>query len=114
MQLMPRLAEDLARDRLPGFHAHQLYRAGVNARLGTTELGLLQAGFARSAVTPSLPLVIAGYNGGRAAVERWLTTYPTPPQADEFAENISFTETRRYVRRVLGYLQQYRRAYGDG
>ncbi len=113
MQLMPRLAEDLARDQIPGFYPEQLYRAGVNARLGTTELSLLHSSFSRAAVQPSLPLVIAGYNGGKQAVERWLGTYTTPPEADEFAENISFTETRRYVRRVLGYLQQYRRAYGD-
>lgn len=114
MQLMPRLAQDLAKDRIPGFYPEQLYRAGVNTRLGSTELGLLSARFQRSAIQPNLPLVIAGYNGGSAAVERWLGEYTTPPEADEFAENISFTETRRYVRRVLGYLQQYRRAYGDG
>lgn len=113
MQLMPRLAGDLAKDRIPGFYPEQLYRAGVNARLGTTELGLLASRFQRSAIQPNLPLVIAGYNGGSSAVERWMGEYKTPPQADEFAENISFAETRRYVRRVLGYLQQYRRAYGD-
>jgi soluble lytic murein transglycosylase len=114
MQLMPRLAEDLAKDRIAGFYPEQLYRAGINARLGTTELGLLQGRFGRSAVQPSLPLVIAGYNGGAEAVDRWLGTYTIAPDADEFAENISFAETRRYVRRVLGYLMQYRRAWGDG
>lgn len=114
MQLMPKLATDLAKDRLPGFHPTELYRAGVNARLGTTELGLLSRRWERAAVQPRLPLVIASYNGGANAVDRWLGTYKTPPEIDEFSENISFTETRRYVRRVLGFLQSYRRAYGDG
>ncbi len=114
MQLMPKLAADLAKDRIPGFHPSELYRAGVNARLGTTELGLLSRRWEPAAVKPQLPLVIASYNGGAAAVERWLGGYETPPEIDEFAENISFSETRRYVRRVLGYLQQYRRVYGDG
>ncbi len=113
MQLMPKLAADLAKNRIPGFHPSELYRAGVNARLGTTELGLLSRRWEPSAVKPSLPLVIASYNGGAAAVDRWLGGYATPPEIDEFAENISFSETRRYVRRVLGYLQQYRRVYGD-
>ncbi len=114
MQLMPKLAADLARDRIPGFHPSELYRAGVNARLGTTELGLLQRRWERAAVEPRLPLVIASYNGGANAVDRWLGGYTRPPDADEFAENISFTETRRYVRKVLGYLQMYRRTYGEG
>ena len=114
MQLMPKLAADLAKDRIPGFHPTELYRAGVNARLGSTELGLLSRRWERGGVQPRLPLVIAAYNGGAAAVDRWLSGYTTPPPIDEFAENISFTETRRYVRRVLGFLQSYRRAYGDG
>lgn len=113
MQLMPALATRLAEGRVAHFAVDDLYRAGVNARLGTTELGLLHARFRNSAVQPDLPLVIAGYNGGAEAVERWLAGYATAPEADRFAEDISFTETRRYVRRVLGYLMGYRRVYGD-
>lgn len=114
MQLMPELAEGLAKDDVPGFVIDDLYRAGVNARLGTKELGLLHGTFGARNVQPSLPLVIAGYNGGAPAVERWLGTYTTAPEGDRFAEDISYTETRRYVKRVLGYLMQYRRVYGDG
>jgi soluble lytic murein transglycosylase len=114
MQLMPRLADALAaKTGMQGMDWDDLYRAGTNARLGTTELGLLHGRLGRSAVQPTLPLVIAAYNGGADAVERWMGTYKTPPDADRFAEDIPFTETRRYVRRVLGYVQQYRRAYGD-
>ncbi len=113
MQLMPALASDLARDVLPGFGPDDLYRAGVNARLGTLELTRLQGRFGGGNTQPALPLVIAGYNGGADAVARWLGTYVTAPEPDRFAEDISFTETRRYVRRVLGYLMDYRRAYGD-
>lgn len=115
MQLMPLLASDLARDRVAGFVVDDLYRAGVNARLGSTELSLLHQRFS-SAPLPnggSLPMVIAGYNGGADAVDRWVKGYATQPDADRFAEDISFTETRRYVRKVLGYLQRYRRVYGD-
>ena len=113
MQLMPTLATALAKDVLAGFQIDDLYRAGVNARLGTTELSLLHRRFGGGGVRPSLPLVIAGYNGGAEAVDRWLKTYAAPPDADRFAEDISFSETRKYVRRVLGFLQEYRKVYGD-
>jgi soluble lytic murein transglycosylase-like protein/TolA-binding protein len=113
MQLMPELAVKLAQDELPGFVIDDLYMAGANARLGTRELGLLHRTFRDRTVKPVLPLVIAGYNGGSGAVERWLGGYPTAPPADRFTEDIGFTETRRYVKRVLGHYMQYRRVYGD-
>ncbi|MFZ5477468.1 MAG: transglycosylase SLT domain-containing protein [Myxococcota bacterium] len=113
MQLMPALASELAEGVVPGFTPDDLYLAGVNARLGTLELSLLHRRFVNGNVQPHLPLVIAGYNGGGDPVERWLAGYRTAPEADRFAEDISFTETRRYVRRVLGFLMEYRRVYGD-
>ena len=115
MQLMPLLATDLAKGRVAGFEVDDLYRAGVNTRLGTTELSLLHGQFAASTMPAggSLPLVIAAYNGGSEAVSRWLAAAgPGLPDADRYSEDISFTETRRYVRRVLGYYQRYRRIYG--
>ena len=60
-----------------------------------------------------LPLAIAGYNGGKAAVERWLSAESAPIAPDVFMENIGYTETRRYVRKVLGYMQTYRLVYGE-
>jgi soluble lytic murein transglycosylase-like protein len=117
MQLMPLLATDLAKERVAGFEVDDLYRAGVNTRLGTTELSLLHGRFASSPLPAGgpLPLVIAAYNGGSDAVSRWLAAdaaAPGLPDADRYSEDISFTETRRYVRRVLGYYQRYRRIYG--
>ncbi|MEN9786733.1 MAG: hypothetical protein RLZZ299_1997 [Pseudomonadota bacterium] len=113
MQLMPELGERLATDEIAGFGIDDLYRAGVSARLGTKELGRMYAERRDGPVRPVLPLVVAGYNGGPPAVERWLRGYAEPPAADRFAEDIAFTETRRYVRRVLGVYMQYRRTYGD-
>ncbi|MCK6524710.1 transglycosylase SLT domain-containing protein [Myxococcota bacterium] len=115
MQLMPTLGEELSATLMPGapFEPNRLYNVGFNAWLGTTELGRLHQRFRAKGVSPSLPLVIAGYNGGADAVQRWLDGYTSPPEADWFAENISYTETRRYVKRVLGYLMVYRWTYGD-
>lgn len=112
MQLMPLLAAPLAQGRVPGFVADDLYRAGVNARLGTVELGQLQGRFQGGPLQPSLPLVIAGYNGGAEAVQRWADATPAGVEIDRWAEDISYAETRKYVRRVLGYLMSYRESFG--
>ena len=116
MQLMPEVAEAIQPSVFGDqpFHPDDLYRPGVNAALGIAELGSLNAQFAGRLNGPALPAVIAGYNGGPEAVERWLSSFDSPPDPDRFAEDIGYTETRRYVRRVLGYLQTYRYIYGDG
>lgn len=118
MQLMPEVAARLAAgDPVLGggaFHADLLFLPAVNARLGTRELAELARRFAAAPVEPRLPLVIAGYNAGADAVQRWLDAAPPGTEADEWAEDIGYTETRRYVRRVLSGLQTWRLAYGDG
>jgi len=57
--------------------------------------------------------VIASYNAGEDAVRRWLAATPRAPEFDEFAEDIGYTETRQYVRGVLGHVMTYRWVYGD-
>jgi soluble lytic murein transglycosylase len=109
MQLMPELGAEL-HTRLGyawDYDPDQLFQPGYNASLGVTELSRLQEQFG------GLPMTIAGYNGGAEAVERWLSQQGGDPQLDVFAENVGYTETRRYVRKVLGYLQAYRFTYGD-
>jgi len=116
MQLMPALAGDLYAQRYGADHTldpDHLYKPLINASLGTDELGNLAATFEQAGVDPGVVLVIGGYNGGADAVQRWLKSWPSPPDADLYTENIGYTETRRYVRRVLGYLQAYRYVYGD-
>jgi soluble lytic murein transglycosylase len=114
MQLMPALAAQHAPEVYPGrpWNPDNLYDPGINARLGVHELGGLWASFQSRSVQPALPMVIAGYNAGSAAVERWLGEAAPGTEADEWAENIGYTETRRYVRRVLGYLRAYELIYG--
>jgi soluble lytic murein transglycosylase-like protein len=115
MQLMPKLAAKLHPQVWPSrqYSEDDLYQPAYNATLGTTELVQLSETFGSSGVQPGLPLVIAGYNGGADAVTRWVSAWPEPPPGDLFAENISYTETRHYVQRVLGVLQTYRYVYGD-
>ena len=58
------------------------------------------------------PLAIAGYNGGEEAVLRWMSLYDDAVTAERFGEDVGYTETRRYVRKVLGYLMAYRYVMG--
>ena len=125
MQLMPSLAETLHPEVYPDtpFHPDRLYAPTYNATLGTTELTRLAEQFGDAGMTNPLPLVIAGYNGGPDAVGRWLNQWTTedggsamwgdPDRVDLWAEFIGYSETRKYVRRVLGFLQTYRLVYGD-
>ncbi|MBW1877129.1 MAG: transglycosylase SLT domain-containing protein [Deltaproteobacteria bacterium] len=115
MQLMPTEAPRIHR-ALYGdqpFDPLDLYRGPYNASLGTAELGLKQEVLGEVLQGTSLPAVIASYNAGGDAVVRWLSSYETTPEFDEFAEDIGYTETRQYVRRVLGHVMTYRWVYGD-
>ncbi len=60
-----------------------------------------------------LPLAIAGYNGGPHNVRAWIRSYGTHVPLDAFLERIPFTETKRYVRRVLGYYTSYKAQRGQ-
>jgi soluble lytic murein transglycosylase len=60
-----------------------------------------------------LPLAIASYNGGPHNVRKWMRREGEHMPLDAFLERIPFTETKRYVRRVLGYYTRYKAARGE-
>lgn len=115
MQLMPAEAERIHAELYPErpWHPDLLFKPAYNVSLGVTELG--QKHTSLTGVVEGLSLVpaIASYNGGEAAVRRWVGEQGDQPPFDSFAERISYTETRRYVRSVLGTMMLYRHVYGD-
>jgi soluble lytic murein transglycosylase-like protein len=114
MQLMPKLGEELHGLMLEGtYDPEWLYVPGYNAWLGTTELSRLAKEYSKRGPQPALPTLIAAYNGGAINVDRWISQAGQDIEFDAFADSISYTETRRYVRRVLGFLVAYRITYGD-
>ena len=55
-----------------------------------------------------LPLAIAAYNGGPHNVRRWIQESAEGTPLDVLLERIPFTQTHRYVRKVLVHYQAYR------
>ena len=56
-----------------------------------------------------LPLAIAAYNGGPHNVRRWIQEGSGETPLDVLLERIPFTQTHRYVRKVLVHYEAYRR-----
>jgi soluble lytic murein transglycosylase len=55
-----------------------------------------------------LPLAIAAYNGGPHNVRRWIQEGSAEAPLDVLLERIPFTQTHRYVRKVLVHYEAYR------
>lgn len=115
MQLMPVEAEGLHRE-LYGERPYSpdlLFSAPYNASLGVAELGTKAELLGDVLDGPDIVAAVAAYNGGESAVRRWVDAFDRPPPFDVFAESIGYTETRRYVKKVLGTVMTYRLVYGE-
>lgn len=107
MQLMPNTAQWVDRHiKIPLRHSGQLYDAKTNILIGSYYLKHLLKTY------NSIPIALAAYNAGEDAVRDWLkkNSYNT---IDEFIEDIPYSETRNYVKRVLTTYFEYMRSSGD-
>lgn len=85
-----------------------LFEPSVNIRLGVRYLSELSRQFGGNTA-----LMLAAYNAGENAAERW-QPLTASYEEDEVIEQISYRETRAYVKSVLRNLRNYRRLYGSG
>ena len=107
-QIMPRTGRRIARARgIDDFEVDQLLDPATNLDFAAWYLRSLIERF-----DGRLPLAIAAYNGGPHNVRRWLGEHPRALPLDAFLEHIPFTQTHRYVQRVLGHYAAYRRQVG--
>ena len=108
MQIMPRTGREIARAmdrRLRG--RNQLLVPDLNVEMGAYYLrSLLRE------VGGHIVLATASYNAGPHRVRRWLPGQGEV-EAAVWIDNIPFTETRRYVRRVLAYNAIYEHRLGQ-
>lgn len=102
MQLMPATARMQASQiDLSGFSLDQLADPRTNILLGSTFFSKVLKSY-----EGHIPLTIMAYNAGPGNVNKWLRSRGHLP-LDEFIEEIPFSETRGYVKRVLRSTQIY-------
>jgi len=107
-QVMPELGERLARElNYPVWDPVLLYQPDVSLQLGAFHLRELFAQYDQRAH------ILAAYNAGSPRVERWSKRIGVN-DPEVFAEQISFVETRDYVRVIQRNEQIYRALYGGG
>jgi soluble lytic murein transglycosylase len=103
MQMMPRTYNaNRKKAGLPALEKDQLPGPEASIQAAGFELAALLERF-----DGSLPLAIMAYNGGGAAVSRWLERSGDLP-LDIFVEKSGFAQTRNYVKRVYKNLNCYR------
>ncbi|HEX2165113.1 MAG TPA: lytic transglycosylase domain-containing protein, partial [Thermoanaerobaculia bacterium] len=109
MQLIPataaRVAESLG---LPAPDRDALFDPELNVALGTAELASLVAAFDGHRA-PAL----AAYNAGETVAREWWDARPPGQPLDEWIETIPYSETRLYVKAILGTHPIYRALYPD-
>ena len=102
MQVMPATGKITAkRIGLRNYDTKQLLQSNKNVRLGSAYLKQMYDTYNNNMV-----LATAAYNAGPANVKRWLPKKHCE-QADIWIEKIPFTETRKYVRRILYFASVY-------
>ncbi len=107
MQLMPRTARQVARSlRIKRPNRRDLLKSNINIKLGVRYLRKLQERFNGNSV-----LATAAYNAGHWRVRSWLPKEEAQ-SADLWIENVPFTETRKYLKRVLTYTIIYEQRLG--
>jgi soluble lytic murein transglycosylase len=108
MQVMPRTgARVAALMGDPTYSPEQLEDPSTNVRYGVWYLSRLMERFGGA-----FPLAVASYNGGPHNVGSWLRPWGPDIRVDDYVEQIPYTETRDYVKKVTGYYATYVALYG--
>jgi soluble lytic murein transglycosylase len=102
MQVLASTAPKIARQaRNTRYTSKKLYQPETNIALGTHFLALLMRQYGKT------ELALAAYNAGNSRVDRWLREFGNGDMV-AFVEQIPFSETRGYIRQVLGNQARYR------
>ena len=102
MQVMPETGRWVAGQLgLKGFEPDQLFDQDLNIKLGSWYLAHLFEQF-----KGNLVFTVAAYNAGPEAVTEWIQRGDFQDM-DEFVEQIPFSETRLYVKKVLRSYYEY-------
>jgi len=108
LQIMPATGDFLAkREGVQNYDKDLLYNAYLNIRLGVRYLNDLYTEHKQDYIG-----VLGEYNAGPAPANRWIANYGSLPW-DIRVEEVSYWETRDYVKRVMGNYWTYKEIYGS-
>lgn len=96
MQIMPGTGKTIAREQKVPFTPDSLFRPAVNIKFGAYYLSRLLDQFNENEI-----LALASYNAGPTNAMGWYLRNKEK-DLDLFVEDIDFSETRNYVKKVLG------------
>jgi len=106
MQIMPATAKWISRQLGLGKNAHAtVAKPETNIQFGTYYLKHIYNSLGKSPV-----LATAGYNAGPGRARRWQAEVPL--EGAIYVENIPYSETREYVKKVLANAMFYRHLFG--
>jgi soluble lytic murein transglycosylase len=108
MQIMPATGKSIASSLgISGFNNEMLFDPEKNIKMGTYYIRAQLDNFNQNKY-----YACGAYNGGPGAMSRWLSKYGDQ-DIDEFIESITFDETRKYVKKVMGSYFFYQILYGS-
>ncbi len=107
-QVITRTAWAMARKlKIRRFRRWRLYEPEMAVKVGSTYMATLLDRYGHPA------LAIAAYNAGEPSVNRWMRRRGDLP-VDAFIEEIPYSETARYTKRLLSWWAIYRILYEPG
>jgi soluble lytic murein transglycosylase len=106
MQLMPEVGRRLWPAERGAYHPDALYEPDINIELGCR---LLQIELGRAA--GDLSQALAAYNAGGDAAENWTRRLRPNDPPEMYVDLVEYSETRNYLKTVLGNIETYRRLY---
>ena len=106
MQLLYPTAEEIAPKVGIEVTEKNIYDPDININLGTKLLSILIQKYGNN------ELALAAYNAGSGNVDSWISKGTLKSDGTD-AENITFTETNNYVRKILRYYEIYIKLYNN-
>ncbi|MBN1573816.1 MAG: transglycosylase SLT domain-containing protein [Deltaproteobacteria bacterium] len=107
MQIMPATGREIAEGiSHEDFEVKDLLDHRTNLKFGVYYLKGLMREFGDDKV-----LALCGYNAGPGNARKWKKNADPKMEMDEFIENIPYSETRAYVKRILQFYSIYRSLY---
>ncbi len=105
MQLMYSTAEDIAKRINIDLNEENILEPDININLGTKYISMLIQKY------DNINLALAAYNAGSGNVDGWIEKGTLKADGSDI-ENVPFTETNNYVRKILRDYEIYKDIYG--